>query len=66
MTRTETIARALRLAFRGTVAQIDSFEDVHGMSLSDIIDEAWAEADDNGDKVLARQCERAFNHLTGR
>ena len=66
MTRTEITARALRLAYRGTDAQVDSFEDVMAASLSDIIDQIWADADDNGDAALAARCERAFNHLTGR
>lgn len=62
----KTIERAIRIALRGTTAQIDAIEDEHGVALSTIIDEAWAEADEMGDTALARRCERAFNILTGR
>ena len=65
MTR-EAIETAIRIANRGTTSQIDALEDQYGCALSNIIDEAWDWAEQNGDSRLAKRCERAFNLLTGR
>ena len=60
----KTIERALRVTYRGTDAQREAIEDEYGAGLSTIIDNAWAEAEDNGNAALARRCEAAFNYLT--
>lgn len=60
----KTIERALRITYRGNDAQRDAIEDEYGAGLSTIIDNAWAEAEDNGNAALARRCAAAFNYLT--
>tara|TARA_R110000751_G_scaffold176461_1_gene282642 strand:- start:248 stop:445 length:198 start_codon:yes stop_codon:yes gene_type:complete len=64
MTKSQ-INRALRLAYAGTTRQRDDLQNELGDSLTSILNEAWADADDAGETALAKRCERAFNHLTG-
>ena len=45
-------------------AQIDAIEQRYGCSLSTIIDDLWAEAEERGDTRSAEALERAYNHLT--
>jgi hypothetical protein len=61
-----TAARAIRLAHRGTTAEIESFENAAGRSLSTVIDECWAEAEGRNEDALVRNLERAYNEVTGR
>ncbi len=60
----KAIETAIRIANRGTAAQIDAIEAEHGRALSTIIDDAWDWAEQNGHARLAAKCERAFNRLT--
>jgi len=65
MTR-KAIETAIRIASRGTTAQIDAIEAEYGRALSTIIDDGWDWAEQHGDARLAARCERAFNRLTDR
>ena len=58
------VLAAVRAATRGTDAQIDALEHLYGCSLSEHIDNLWAEAEERGDDRSAAQLERAYNHLT--
>ena len=56
--------KAIRLAYKGTEAQVSAFEDAQGASLSSVLDDLWATASEHGDQKIADRLEKAFNHLT--
>ena len=58
--------KAMRLASRGTEAEIDAFEDEQGDALSAVLDGLWFDAEEAGDTALAARLGRAFNKLTDR
>jgi hypothetical protein len=58
--------RALYIAARGTIEQIEALENDAGAALSSVMDELWGEAEHAGEYGLARKLERAYNRLTGR
>lgn len=57
--------RAIRLVNQGTDRQRDELENECGESHSSILDNLWADAEDCGERALAKRLQAAFARLTG-
>ena len=57
-------SRALHIAARGTMGQVEDFESATGCALSTSLDGLWDEAEDAGALDLAQRLGRAHERLT--